>query len=723
MRRNKAELFVLALLAVCCLFAFVTGAGSRRMVWEDLPYTLLDFPSGLSRSLAAGDEYGEMNDGPGLTLPAGTYRVKWRVSSDGDNVLRLSGKYGLNSDTAEIRLPAGQAEGTAEFTLREAAAGLSLVFCFEDGTEFEVRDLRLYGPPCRDGAFLFALLAGLFFLLFCLWRRGRLPQARRMRLCLLALAVLIASAPALKDTVCLGHDTAFHLVRILNLADGLKGGFPVRLGGFSYNGFGAITPVFYPDFFLTLPAGLIALGCSMTFAVNLACVLISALSALAMYRCAGRIFGDEDAALSSAVLYTLSVYRVSDLFTRFAVGEALAMAFLPLFLLGLWEVLLGEKARWPLLGLSAAAICLSHVLSTALSAGLALACCLLCLGRAARERRLSSVAKAFLLALALCAFWLVPFLHFARQGLGAASLMKDPGYAALQPAQLFLLGEGELAVDPADRGLATFSLELGLPMLLGAAITLGLQGRAGEDRRQARTALAIALLGLGCALVSTRLFPWSHLRRLTGGFSDYLQFAWRFLMPSAVLLALAGGWGYARFFSGRGEQTAALLLALCALAALPTLSRETRSNSYIPFGECASPDLAYTEYTLPGTRPQETRGASLLTEGDVRVTDYEKRGSRVTARVSAAENARLILPLYGYDGYEARLDGRPLPVSCGGDRRLAVALEAGAEGTLRVRYVGLPLWHVFDLLSALTLAVCIARGCRARGRERKVTAP
>ena len=53
------------------------------------------------------------------------------------------------------------------------------------------------------------------------------------------------------------------------------------------------------------------------------------------------------------------------------VCSATAMAFLPLFLLGLWEVLLGRKGEWRMLAFSAAAICLSHVLSTVLCAVLA----------------------------------------------------------------------------------------------------------------------------------------------------------------------------------------------------------------------------------------------------------------------------------------------------------------------------------------------------------------
>ena len=721
MRKDKTDRIVPAMLLALVLLAFLTGIGSREKVWEDMTYTALRFPQGTHRSLVDGDSYGEMNDGPGLVLPAGTYRVKWRVASDGDNELRLSGLYGLNCDTQTIALPAGQEAGEASFTLQEAAAGLGLTFVFCGGTAMDVGELRLYSPAYRDGAFAFLFLAALGLLLWKGIRTGRQGQPRRMRLCLVGLAVLIASAPSFKDTVCLGHDSVFHLVRLMNLADGLSGGLPVRLGGFAYNGFGAITSVFYPDLFLLLPALLIRLGCSMQFAVNAYCAALNALSALTMYACAKRLFDDEDAGTLAAIAYVLCVYRLSDVYTRFAVGEMTAMAFLPLFLLGLWEALLGQQNRWPLLGVSAAAVALSHVLSTVLCAALAAVCCLLTVRRLFREGRIRSVLKALGLAALLCAFWLVPFAHFAGQGIGGASLFKDPAYFVLHPAQLLLQGEGELAVDPSDPALATFSLELGLPLLIGMALTFGLQGKTGEDRRQSRLALVLGLLGIALALCSTALFPWPYLRKLTGGLSDALQFPWRLLMPASALLCLCCGWAYRRFAPEHPERTAAALLALCALSVLPMLSRETRSSRFIPFGEGISPDLAYTEYTLPGTEPEETRNAALLTEGDVQVTGAVKQGSRFTAQVEAKDASALILPLYGYDGYRAELaGGGRLPVSCTEGRRLKVEFPAGAGGQLRVWYAGLPVWRVADGISLLTLvAVAVLWFKRKRVKKRE----
>lgn len=719
-RMREWSVWLVALLLIAAVFA--TGILDRQETWEDMPYLSMRFDGGLSRDVRAGDAYGAMNGGPGLNLPEGTYRLKWAIEGDGDNRLVITTENGATAVPGEIQLPAGETAGEALFTLEDAAQGVEIVVVFEGGTHIDVADMRLYSPEYRDHAFTFALIAFALCLLYTLHRRGKLTPARRGRLILIGLAVLIASGPALKDTVCIGHDTTFHLVRLCNLADGLRAGqFPVRIGGFSYNGYGAITSVFYPDVFLYGPALLMNLGASLQYAVNLFFIAVNAASAWAMYAAAKRMFGDEWAALSASILYTLAIYRVSDVFTRYAFGEMTAMVFLPLFLLGLYEAVLGDKRRWVTLGVSAACIALSHMLSTLICALMAAGVCMVFIARIVREHRLLSIVKAIALAGALCAFQLVPFLMYSMQGIGAQELAKDPAFFALAPAQLFLLGAGELSLDPRDTTLATFALEIGLPLLMGA--TLALYATATAERRDGKDRLAVLLTAAGAAFafMATTLFPWGHVRVLTRGLSDYLQFPWRFLMLTAALLALAGGHGCARFSRGHGEQMAAAVLAVAALCALPTLTDEARNPEYIAFGETVSPNLQYTEYTLPGTRTAAAMERDVRVNGDASVADYRKTGTTVTAQVEAGTDAVIALPLFGYDGYRAAVDGRAIETGLDGENRLTVLLPAGTRGELRVWFAGKTSWRIAEAVSLVTLLglLLLRRRAGASGRGRK----
>ena len=716
MRYRRLVYFaVVALLLAAAVFA--SGVLDTQKTWADLPYTLLSFEHGRMLSTERGDDYGVMNKGPGLDLPAGEYRLKWTIAADGDNVIRITSENGAKITPAQLQLSAEKPALEAYFTVEEAAQGVGFEVSFEDGTRIDVQDMRLYSPMYRDHAFTFALLLIAALVLYALYLRGALPPAARGRLLLIAFAVLLASGPALKDTVCIGHDTTFHLVRLCNLADSLaQGQFPARLGTFSYNGYGAITSVFYPDVFLYVPALLMNMGASMQYAVNLFFIAVNAASAAAMYFAAKRIFRDAWMGACASVLYTLSVYRISDVFTRYAFGEMTAMVFLPLFLLGLYEVVLGDKGRWPVLSLGAAGIFLSHMLSTLICGATAAGVGVLFIVKIVREKRLGAIAKAAGVTALLCAFQLVPFLMYSAQGIGAQSLAKDPAYFALHPAQLFLLGAGELSVDPADSRLSTFALEIGLPLLIGGI--LALYAALTQEERDERSGYALLFTAAGAifAVMATTIFPWNYVRVLTRGLTDYLQFPWRFLMMTSALLALAGGWGCVKFARGHGEQMTLAMLALAAVCALPTLTDEARNPDYIAFGETVSPDLQYVEYTIPETETKPTRSRSLLMDGDVTVTQYERDGASAVMQVDARTDSAVMLPMFGYDGYRAELNGEEIGWTLGENNRLTVELEAGAQGTLRVWFAGKAAWRIADgvsLLTALALMLCHAKRRRA----------
>ena len=714
MARKKGYAVIGAWLVCAVLIAVVFALGllDRQVTWVDMPYLHMRFDGGLAR---AGEAYGAMNGGPGFDLPAGEYRVKWMIEGDGDNRLVIATENGVVAEPPEIALPAGQTQGEAAFALPQAAQGVDIVVSYDSGTYISVQDMRLYSPMYRDHAFTFAILAVAVCLLYTQHKRGRLTPARRGKLILIGMAVLIASGPALKDTICMGHDTTFHLVRLCNLADGLAGGqFPVRLGGFSYNGYGAVTSVFYPDVFLYPFALMMNLGASLQYAVNLYFIAVNAASAAAMYAAAKRMFKCDWSAVCASILYTLSIYRVSDVFTRYAFGEMTAMIFVPLFMLGLYEVVLGEKKNWRMLGVSAAGIYLSHMLSTLICLLTAVGVCALFIVKIVREGRLMPIIKAAAIAGLLGAFQIVPFIQYSMQGLGAAELAKDPAFYAIAPAQLLLLGAGEMSVDPADMKLSSFALEIGLPLLVAAGLTIYVAATA--EKREKENDFPVLLVAAGClfAFMATTLFPWSHVRIITRGMSDYLQFPWRFLMMTAVCFALAGGWGCARFARGHGEQMAAAILCVAALCALPTLTDETRNPDYIALGETVSPNLKYTEYTIPGTQTALTLERGVLATDGVQVTAYEKHGTTIAAQVEAVTDGEISLPLFGYDGYHAELDGEEIGWTLGENNRLTVPLAAGSSGELRVWFAGKAAWRAAELVSLVSALGLIVLAIRRR---------
>lgn len=395
----------------------------------------MDFPNGTAVSLENGDVYGVVpSGGPGHSLSAGTYRLKWFVDGDGDNALHLYSENGVKMEPETVILPAGQFEGEFEFALDSAISGLQLQFEFAAGTYMEIYDVRIYTPGCSDNAFtlLFASLA--FSLIWVAVRRGSLRTAQIEGMLMIGLAVLFASAPAFQETLHIGDDIQYHLCRIENIVDAWQcGQFPARLGAYMYDGYGALTSVFYPDYAL-YPFALMRLcGASLAYVGNMLLISLNIGAAAGMYAAAKRMFGGGRAAAAASTLYVLAAYRLTDVYARFAVGEALAMVFLPLFIAALWDCAAGDKNRWKALALSAAAIFLSHMITTLLCALMALLLCLMNARRILREKRLANLLKAAGLCLLLVLFHLAPMLMYIREGLGASDLMRDVSYSSIRP--------------------------------------------------------------------------------------------------------------------------------------------------------------------------------------------------------------------------------------------------------------------------------------------------
>ena len=155
-------------------------------------------------------------------------------------------------------------------------------------------------------------------------------------------------------------------------------------------------------------------------------------------------------------------------------------------------------------------------------------------------------------------------------------------------------------------------------------------------------------------------------------------FPWRFLPLAVPLLAFAAGCGYA---SGReGTRMAAAVLALSMLCAGPYVGQVVREGEQMRFGEGANPYMILPEYQIEGTDVGDTRSRTLLVVGDAQATRA----------------------------------GEPRAVGLGENTRLTGRLPAGAQGTLRVRFVNWPLWRVCDAVSLLTLLAAVAAGIMRR---------
>lgn len=702
--KQKKILFVPAALVLIPALVWIFGLFSKQVVWADLTDMDEDrevylMPSSYI-SLSDGQKYGCISRGPYLRLPPGKYRLQWRIIGDGDNRIQLSSGNNAKIEPSEFILPKEESMGSFEFTLLDAAEGFDIGIYFDEGTEIEVEDLRLYSPFYRDHAFSVLFVSALLIGIWLYFQRGG-KRTNLAPLAMIGVAVLFSSALSLKESVTLGHDTPFHWERFYNLANGIAAGqFPVRLGTYVNNGYGSITSVFYPDIFLYPGAVMLLLGASGNYVYNVYLFALNLLSGLSMYFCAKRIFGDRWTGAIAAILYILVPYHITDLYLRQALGEAAAMSVLPIFFLGLWEVVFEDDKMWPLLSVGASLVYVCHMLTTVLCAAFALGFCLLYFRQFTEKSRITAILKAILLSCGLCLWHLLPMIGYMAEGIGASELITDISNFAIEPATLFLWRFGDRG-GTAERTMNGLPIEPGIVLWIGVFIVFYLYLVRGTVFRNA---WRCAVPGGICLIATLTLFPWHRLSTFVDEIG-YIQFPWRIMVLVTLLFSLTAADGYRKLYPD-ASLTILAVLTLSLMLIMPSITDKAQTKENIRYGETVFPEALYTEYTLPNSQVREGLTREIHTEPDLIIEEVKtEKNSTQLFFAKTSDITTITFPRFAFTGYRAKLNGEEIPIQRGENECVMVSIPEDTSGKIEVWFAGMWWWRIGEIVSLISILV------------------
>lgn len=575
-------------------------------------------------------------------------------------------------------------------------------------------------------AVFFAAVDFLGWLLFaCVGDRGAARRrALRLPLALLGITVL-ACLPLFSDQLYFGHDLRYHLQRITAMAAELSyGQFPVRLATTTLNGYGYINPLCYCELFLLLPALLYNAWLPLrtcyqvyVFAVTLAACGFS-------YLCFAKLSGSRRGGVLGAALYTLSIYRLVCVYFRAAVGEYTAMSFLPLVLLGVYEIYTCEKprfAQWAPLAFGMAALVQSHLISTELTGAFLLVFCLLQLRRTLRPARLLAWCKAALLAFGLSAWFLVPFVATTlsvplQVNGGLAGKPQREGVTLMQLFNPFGPGFGGTS-----EGTSTdMSLTLGLPLLLGLALVVFCLFR--RDRWTLSPALRLtAGLGTLAAVLAMQIFPWDFVESWLGHgiakIAGTFQYPWRFLSLAALLFCAATLLALRLIGQHRPAllRPVTLALAACILLSVGVFQMQLLTcseQSANTISRDDTRDVGLGEYMIDGCSIYETIWAQPKPGSEeLKLTGYEKQqGTALLSVENTGEAADISIPIFNYGHYTAAdtATGEPFAIASGENARIVLTIPAGYSGAIAIAWHSPLWWRGCEMVSLLCAAGCLA---------------
>jgi hypothetical protein len=530
-------------------------------------------------------------------------------------------------------------------------------------------------------------------------------------------------------------DVSYHSQWAHGFVEALSEGIPFpRWVGTTNRGFGAPVFLIYPPLSYYLVAACSLATSSVVEAMRLALIVAAFLSGLSFFL-AARGMGSELGAAFGAALYVLLPYHALDLYERFALAEYTAFVWFPLLF---WAVrVLADRLSWGAwFGLAAclSGLFLTHPMSAYLIGFSLGPYALLRLGRSRRWSHWIPMAAAAVVAVLCCAVYLLPlFVHRSNVHL---DWFDTPHYDWRRN----FIYRDEVAFG--------YRFDVVKPWSTAASTTQGVfaVAAAGVLAARLRGARRSAARDSGAALESPdrelRLEGWTQFGLSL--WSWYLQtplstplwavvpqlgaaqFPWRF-----SAFQLLGACFLAHCVLARGapptsesEQSARredrrlgildrlawplrrrplLAAAVLALAALPALRVSAQLTGSRPwdFDEAMARNPVYRyrvvkEFFPRGVEnwlqwesvPFPERRAFLRQPGRIEELSWTAHARRVS--VETPRSNRLILMTFVYPGWQARLDGRTVPIlSDNPMNAIEVEVPAGAH---EVEVVFMPTW-------------------------------
>jgi len=188
---------------------------------------------------------------------------------------------------------------------------------------------------------------------------------------------LLLSIPLFQPGLITGLDAIFHICRIEGLSESLSAGcgYPTIIYPSYLSGYGYAIGGFYCDLFILPFALLHLMGVSSIFCYKLLVVSILVLSACTAYLASRQMLKSHFAGVFMALAYTGGFYLITNLYFKTAIGEAMAMIFVPLLVGGLYNLTEERFSKPWILVIAFLGFAFSHIISSVLAVVMTVAWC------------------------------------------------------------------------------------------------------------------------------------------------------------------------------------------------------------------------------------------------------------------------------------------------------------------------------------------------------------
>lgn len=517
--------------------------------------------------------------------------------------------------------------------------------------------------------------------------------------------------------LCPGGDFYVHFNRLVVLMEALQdGSFPYYMDYYMIDGYGYLIKAFYCDLLL-IPFAIVGNLFSATTAWQVMIFTLTYLCGLFTYIAVKRITKSKYSALLTALLYTFATYRIFDIYVREALGEVLSFTFLPLVLLGAYEIIKGDYKKWYILTIAFCLLIFSHVISSVLSfTTLLIFICIYNKSFREEPKRLYYLILAGIACIPITAYYIFPMIE---------QMISNSFYYQTHPLTEGVIGfRLNEVVAGLFNGISLRKEQL-FPKLGSVLFFIILLRVFVQDKSKLRRFADICVIvGLVFIFMTTPLFPW-HVYPFK--FLSVIQFPWRLLEYTSFLFAIAGGYYLATLLKTERQR----LIGIFGIIAIHILIFNSDSIHYRTFickdgrpkievntsflgiigGEYLPSRLPSNnfEYDIPGVFNDYIHHRGQIVESKNTTTvisNFSKDKGHITFDVKLTNNEdKLELPLTYYIGYSATLNNQPIEYTQ--SEFGLIELPVNASGKVEIKYAGTTIQRVGFYLTLLSIVTFV----------------
>ena len=376
----------------------------------------------------------------------------------------------------------------------------------------------------------------------------------------------IIIAPIFSMDLTQNNEARLHMARIFSINSVLKDGvFPPIIDYKYINGFGYALNLFYGPITTYIPIIFLNLLGTSGLALKVFAFFTVFLSGITMYNFIYSVTKRRLVATIGAIIYISVPYKLSNIFSRSAVGEYTAFIFIPLVFEGLYNIF-NDKGKSYLLGIGIIGLILSHTISTVYIAIFAFIYLLLNINKLGKWKVWKKLLLNAFVALVVCMFYLIPLIeHYI---VGNYTIFDNMAMHSNCPeVYTTTLGFEDLFASEFGNQEIRFSLGIMTCIL----VLLGVFCYKKIKKEYKEIYLSFLFISIIALIMATKLFPWF----LMPSFMGVIQFAWRNLGFFAFFISLICGINAVTFAEGilkkevlKDTFSFAVIISICVFASL-----------------------------------------------------------------------------------------------------------------------------------------------------------